>query len=50
MTRKLIPYLNFDGGSIDMPLEKQFWGDEYGALTDRFGMHWMVNISSAQNG
>lgn len=37
------------GGSIEMPLEKQFWGDVYGALTDRFGMHWMVNISPAQN-
>jgi PhnB protein len=39
-----------DGGKVTMPLEKQFWGDEYGALTDRFGMHWMVNISPAQAG
>ena len=36
-----------DGGKVTMPLEKQFWGDEYGALTDRFGVHWMVNISAA---
>jgi PhnB protein len=34
------------GGRIDMPLAKQFWGDTYGQLTDRFGMHWMVNITS----
>jgi len=34
-----------DGGSIDMPLAKQFWGDTFGVLTDRYGMHWMVNIS-----
>jgi PhnB protein len=37
-----------DGGSIDMPLEKQFWGDVFGMLTDRFGMHWMVSISPTQ--
>ena len=34
------------GGKIDMPLAKQFWGDTFGMLTDKFGIHWMVNISS----
>ena len=34
------------GGRIDMPLAKQFWGDTFGMLTDRFGVHWMVNIPS----
>jgi len=34
------------GGRIDMPLAKQFWGDIFGMLTDKFGIHWMVNISS----
>ena len=33
------------GGNIDMPLAKQFWGDTFGMLTDKFGVHWMVNIS-----
>jgi PhnB protein len=33
------------GGRIDMPLEKQFWGDTFGMLTDKFGVHWMVNIA-----
>jgi PhnB protein len=33
------------GGRIDMPLAKQFWGDTFGMLTDKFGMHWMVNIT-----
>ena len=27
-------------------LAKQFWGDTFGMLTDKFGIHWMVNISS----
>lgn len=36
-----------EGGKTDMPLAKQFWGDTYGQLTDKFGVHWMVNIMSA---
>ncbi|HEV2891444.1 MAG TPA: VOC family protein [Frankiaceae bacterium] len=31
--------------TITMPLEKQMWGDVFGSCTDRFGIHWMVNIS-----
>ncbi|MEV4252433.1 VOC family protein [Spirillospora sp. NPDC049652] len=36
-----------DGGSVQMALEKQVWGDEFGQCTDRFGIEWMVNIASA---
>jgi PhnB protein len=36
------------GGKVTMPLEKQFWGDIYGMLTDKFGVDWMVNISPAK--
>jgi PhnB protein len=36
-----------EGGSIDVPLEKQMWGDVFGQLTDRFGIGWLVNISGA---
>ncbi|MFJ8912647.1 VOC family protein [Amycolatopsis sp. NPDC102389] len=35
------------GGTVTMPLEKQVWGDEAGALVDRFGISWMFNITSA---
>ena len=35
-----------EGGKVTTPLEAQVWGDEYGALTDRFGVDWMVNISA----
>ena len=35
-----------EGGKVDMPLAKQFWGDTYGQLTDKFGVHWMINIGS----
>ena len=34
------------GGRVDMPLAKQFWGDTFGMLTDKYGVHWMVNIGS----
>ena len=37
-----------NGGKVDMPLAKQFWGDTYGQLTDKFGVHWMVNITAQQ--
>ncbi len=31
------------GGSIEMPLDKTFWGALYGAFTDQFGIKWMIN-------
>jgi PhnB protein len=34
-----------DGGTVTMPMAKQPWGDEFGMLTDRFGVPWMVNLS-----
>lgn len=38
------------GGKVVMPLAKQFWGDTYGQLTDKFGVHWMVNITARPQG
>jgi PhnB protein len=35
-----------EGGSVKNNLEKQFWGDKFGTLTDKFGIHWMINITS----
>lgn len=34
-----------EGGTVATPLEKQMWGDEYGACVDRFGVSWMVDIT-----
>ncbi len=31
------------GGTIEMPIADQMWGDYYGSLMDRFGVRWMVN-------
>lgn len=38
-----------EGGKVDMELQKQFWGDIYGQLTDKFGVHWMVNITAKKS-
>ncbi len=37
-----------DGGQVQVPLEKQMWGDEFGMCADRFGIGWMVNIAGEQ--
>ena len=33
-----------EGGEVKMKLEKQFWGDIFGSLTDKYGVDWMMNI------
>ncbi len=35
-----------EGGKVSQPLEKMFWGDIFGTVTDKFGVDWMVNIGS----
>ncbi len=37
-----------DGATVHTPLAKQMWGDEFGQLTDRFGIGWLVNIGAPQ--
>lgn len=36
------------GGDVEVPFEKAPWGDAYGALTDKFGVSWMVNVGKAE--
>ena len=33
-------------GTVVFPLERQMWGDEFGQCKDKFGVPWMVNITS----
>ncbi|MCY1139608.1 VOC family protein [Actinoplanes sp. Pm04-4] len=33
-----------DGGTVQLPFEKQMWGDLYGQLTDKFGVPWMIDV------
>ncbi|MEV0791601.1 VOC family protein [Kribbella sp. NPDC050459] len=39
--------LSAGDSKVTAPLEKQMWGDEFGMVTDRFGINWMVNIAAA---
>lgn len=34
------------GGSVIMPLEKTFWAEAFGMLTDKFGVRWMINCEA----
>ena len=34
------------GGKIEMPLGKMFWGAYFGMFTDKFGIQWMINCDS----
>lgn len=33
------------GGSVEMPMQDQFWGDYFGSFKDKFGVNWMINYS-----
>ena len=32
-----------EGGNVQMPFDKTFWAEGFGAVTDRYGTPWMVN-------
>ncbi len=36
-----------NGGTVRTELAKQFWGDIFGAVTDKYGIGWQVNIGAA---
>lgn len=38
-----------EGGSVFSELKKEFWGDTFGSLTDKYGVEWMVNIPAAKD-
>ena len=40
---KLFNGLSADG-TVTMPLSKTFWSDNFGMLTDKFGINWMVSL------
>ena len=37
-----------EGGNVGMPLEDMFWGAYFGMVTDKFGIHWMINYAYPQ--
>jgi PhnB protein len=37
-----------EGATVNVPFEKQMWGDVFGQLVDRFGVPWMVDVVAPQ--
>jgi PhnB protein len=44
-TKRLFTALS-EGGKVETELQKMFWGDTYGSLTDKYGVQWMFNCSA----
>jgi PhnB protein len=42
--RKIFEGLS-DSVEVAFPLKKEFWGDIFGQLTDKFGVDWMIDIT-----
>ena len=34
------------GGAAIMPLQKTYWAEAFGMLTDKFGVRWMINCDT----
>ncbi len=45
---KLTTFFNklSEGVEVKYPLKKEFWGDTFGSVTDKYGIEWMVNIEA----
>lgn len=38
-----------EGATVGQPLTQAPWGDQFGMLTDKFDIRWMVNISGKKS-
>jgi PhnB protein len=36
-----------EGGTVEAPFKKEFWGAYFGMLLDKFGVRWMINYQPA---
>lgn len=36
-----------ENGTVTMPIEKTFWAERFGMVTDQFGTPWMINCEKA---
>ena len=34
-----------EGGSVDVPMSEQAWGDYFGSFDDKFGTNWMLTYT-----
>jgi PhnB protein len=45
--RKIFEGLS-EGVEVQFPLKKEFWGDIFGQVTDKFNVDWMIDITPAK--
>jgi PhnB protein len=45
--RKIFEGLSKDV-EVQIPLKKEFWGDIFGQVTDKFNVDWMIDITPAK--
>jgi PhnB protein len=38
-----------DGGTVIVPMAKSPWDDEFGMVTDKYGVLWLVNIAAKKD-
>jgi len=34
-----------EGGKVEQEMQDMFWGDYWGAFTDKYGIQWMINVA-----
>ena len=39
-----------ESGTVQMPMQDQFWGDYYGMLVDKYKIQWMVSFNPNLDG
>jgi PhnB protein len=44
-TERLFAALS-ENGKVTMPLQQTFWAQRFAMFTDRFGIHWMLNLEN----
>ncbi|MFZ5425055.1 MAG: VOC family protein [Patescibacteria group bacterium] len=45
-TERLYEQLS-EGGNIEMPLQKMFWGSYFASFKDKFGIEWMIDYAES---
>lgn len=45
-TERLYEQLS-EGGDIEMPLQKMFWGSYFASFKDKFGVEWMIDYAES---
>jgi PhnB protein len=35
-------------GQVTLPMKETFWGSYYGMITDKFGIHWKMNVDLSE--